>query len=132
MRLWRCLSLLSTAMAGMMASPVQAGFYSGNDLLEACATGRESSAYFEKSYECVAYVAGAVDAFNTTREINKLKSCIPSGVTIGQLRTVTVDYLRANPNNLNGAASGLIFSATRKAWPCKMKAASKARRTKRK
>lgn len=115
----RSLCLLLIAALAMPAVPARAGFYSGNDLLEACATEQDSPAYFEKNYECVAYVAGAVDAFNTTRQANKLKSCIPAKVTIRQLRTVTVDYLRANPKDRSGSASGLVFSATRKAWPCK-------------
>ncbi|RZJ78305.1 MAG: hypothetical protein EOO47_14220, partial [Flavobacterium sp.] len=37
----------------------------------------DSKTYVENTYECVAYITGAVDAFNTTREVNKLKSCIP-------------------------------------------------------
>ena len=72
----------------------------------------------EKSYECVGYVAGAVDAFNTTREVNGLKSCIPAEVTLNQLKGATVDYLRANPDKRAQSASALVFTATRQAWPC--------------
>jgi hypothetical protein len=123
----RLLSCFALAVAvGMPGVPAWAGFYSGNDLLEACATEQDNSAYFEKNYECIAYVAGAVDAFNTTREANKLKSCIPAGVTIRQLRNVTIDYLRANPKDRDKSASASVFSATRRAWPCK--AARKKRR----
>ena len=102
-------------------APVQAGFYSGNVLFEICMTARDDPAYFEKSYECAAYISGAVDAFNSTREANKLKSCIPAEVTINQLRDVTVDYLRAKPTGRAKSASALVFAAVRKAWPCSRK-----------
>jgi hypothetical protein len=98
--------------------PAQAGFYSGNELLGLCTAERADSTYFDKTYECVAYIAGAVDSFNDTRAVNKLKRCIPRKVTISQLKDVTVDYLRANPTDRKNSASTLVFAATRKAWPC--------------
>jgi hypothetical protein len=115
-------------LAGMTAfgifsthADADAGFYSGNDLYDVCTAERGSKAYVEKTYECVAYVAGAVDAFNTTREANGLKSCIPAGVTISQLKDVTANFLRDNPADRNRSASALVFAATRKAWPCSKK-----------
>ncbi|WP_416463901.1 Rap1a/Tai family immunity protein [Sphingomonas sp. VDB2] len=96
----------------------QAGFYSGDELYAVCTTDKDGKDYFEKSYECVGYISGAVDAFNTTREANKLKSCIPGDVTINQLRAATVDYLGKNPIDRKKSASSQVFAATRKAWPC--------------
>ncbi|WP_395327650.1 Rap1a/Tai family immunity protein [Novosphingobium sp. BL-8H] len=95
-----------------------AGFYTGNDLYEICTVQKGEKEYLERSYECIAYITGAVDALNTTREAAKLKSCIPAGVTISQLKDVTVGYLRDNPETRNDAASSLVFAATRKAWSC--------------
>ncbi|MEC3949726.1 Rap1a/Tai family immunity protein [Sphingobium sp. HWE2-09] len=112
----------------------QAGFYSGDDLYAVCTTDKDGKDYFEKSYECVGYISGAVDAFNTTREANNLKSCIPSGVTISQLRTATVNYLGKNPIDRQQSASSQVFAAMRKAWPCptaKKAPAKKAARKKR-
>jgi hypothetical protein len=91
--------------------------------------------YFERSYECLGYISGAVDAFNTTREANNLKSCLPGGVTINELRTTTVNYLSKNPIDRKKSASSQVFAATRKAWPCttpkKAPAKKKAARKKR-
>ncbi|MFZ2996057.1 Rap1a/Tai family immunity protein [Sphingobium sp.] len=103
---------------GCIAPAAHAGFYSGNQLLDVCTAEKSSPSYVENTYECVAYVAGAVDAFNTTREVNKLKSCIPAKVTLEKLKSATVDYLRANPKKRDESASALVFAATRKAWPC--------------
>jgi hypothetical protein len=113
--------LAGTVAFGLFSATANAGFYTGNELYEVCTADRDSKSYVEKTYECVAYVTGAVDAFNTTREVNGLKSCIPAGVTVGQLKDVTVDFLRDKPANRNGSASALVFAATRKAWPCSKK-----------
>lgn len=110
-------ALLVATGAGLPI-PAQAGFYSGDDLYAVCTTDKDGKDYFEKSYECVGYISGAVDAFNTTREANKLKSCISGDVTISQLRAATVDYLGKNPIDRKQSASSQVFAAIRKAWPC--------------
>ncbi|GAY24168.1 MULTISPECIES: Rap1a/Tai family immunity protein [Sphingobium] len=110
--------LLLAVAAGTCSPAALAGFYTGEELYELCSTPRSSNDYLEKTYECIAYITGAVDAFNTTREVNKLKSCIPADVTISQLRNVTVDYLRDNPEERSASASRTVFAATRKVWPC--------------
>ena len=116
----RTLSYLAAAAAiGLVPVAAEAGFYSGDELYDSCTAEHSDKGYFEKTYECVAYISGAVDAFNTTREANNLKSCIPADVTIARLRDVTVDHLRRNPVDRKGSASKMVFAATRKAWPCK-------------
>jgi hypothetical protein len=115
----RTLSFVAVAAAlGLFPVAAQAGFYSGNLLYEVCSTEKTDKAFFEKSYECVGYIAGAVDAFNTTREGVGLKSCLPGGVTISKLREVTIDYMAKNPKDRAKSASSQVFAATRKAWPC--------------
>jgi hypothetical protein len=117
----RSCHLAASVALGLFSAAAGASFYTGDTLYEVCTTGRDSPAYFEKTYECIGYITGAVDAFNRTREVNKLKSCIPAEVTINQLKAVTVDYLRDNPGERSGSASALVFAATRKAWPCPKK-----------
>lgn len=124
--------LILVAVAGLSPGSARAGFYSGEALFDSCTVDRNDKGFFEKSYECVGYVAGAVDAFNTTREVNGLKSCIPADVTLNQLKGATVDYLRANPDKRAQSASTLVFSATRQAWPCpKVKAKPGAKKKRR-
>ncbi len=118
MRPRHLLYALLVATGASLPIPAQAGFYSGDDLYAVCTTDKDGKDYFEKSYECVGYISGAVDAFNTTREANKLKSCIPGDVTISQLRAATVDYLGKNPIDRKQSASSQVFAAIRKAWPC--------------
>lgn len=120
-------------MAGALPHAAEAGFYSGDALYESCTADKDAKDYFERSYECVGYISGAVDAFNTTREAAGLKSCIPAGVTINDLRKTTVAYLEKNPKDrVANSASSQVFAATRKAWPCKAAASKKAAPKKRK
>ncbi|MBO9726903.1 MAG: hypothetical protein J7530_21235 [Novosphingobium sp.] len=111
-----CIALI--APLGLVPVVAEAGFYSGDELYAICTRERGSKDYVEKTYECIAYITGAVDAFNTTRKVNKLESCIPADVTINQLKTETIDYLQKNPKDRQGPASEQVFAATRKAWPC--------------
>ncbi|KMS55218.1 hypothetical protein V474_19470 [Novosphingobium barchaimii LL02] len=114
-----CLALV--APLGLLPVAADASFYTGNELYKVCSADRGSKEYVERTYECIAYITGAIDAFNTTRKVNKLNSCIPADVTISQLRTVTVDYLEDHPKGRGASASELVFAATRNEWPCSKK-----------
>ncbi|MES2174008.1 MAG: Rap1a/Tai family immunity protein [Pseudomonadota bacterium] len=132
MRTRYLLYLATLASFSLFPVAAHAGFYSGDDLYAVCTADKEGKDYFEKSYECVGYISGAVDAFNTTREANKLKSCIPGDVTINQLRTTTVDYLGKNPIDRQQSASSQVFAAIRKAWPCASAAKAPAKKSRKK
>lgn len=110
---------LAAALAFVIpAAPARAAFYTGTELYEVCTVQRGAKTYVESTYECISYITGTIDAFNTIRRSNKLQSCIPEDVTIGQLRQATVAYLDANPKKRGETGSALIFAATREAWPC--------------
>ncbi|WP_324695064.1 Rap1a/Tai family immunity protein [Novosphingobium aerophilum] len=108
-----CLALILPL--GFVPGAANASFYTGAQLYESCTAQRGSNSYVEKTYECIAYITGAVDAFNTA---HKSKSCIPAGVTISQLREATVGYLHDNPKVHSESGSDVVFAATRSAWPC--------------
>jgi|KBSSwiStaDraftv2_1062776.scaffolds.fasta_scaffold10861_5 hypothetical protein len=112
-------------LAALTPSVASAGFYSGDQLYEVCTAEHGDRGYVDRTYECIAYVTGAVDAFNATREAARQKSCIPGDVTIKRLRDVTVDYLRARPDERDQSAAKAVFAATRKEWPCGKAASGK-------
>lgn len=118
-----CLIVTATLGAGsaLASLPARASFYSGDELYKVCTAQRGSTSYVENTYECIAYITGSVDAFNTFRRTNSMKSCIPEDVTIAQLRRTTVAYLKANPGKRGETASALVFAATREEWPCAKK-----------
>ena len=45
--------------------------------------------------------------------------CMPEGVTRGQLQAVVCGYLRDEPKRRRYDATSAVWSAQRKAWPCK-------------
>ncbi|WP_404479814.1 Rap1a/Tai family immunity protein [Novosphingobium sp. BL-52-GroH] len=110
--------LAAVVPLGLVPVAAGASFYTGEELYAVCTAQRESKAYVENTYECIAYITGTIDAFNTIRRTNKLRSCIPADVTIAQLRSATVAYLRDNPQDRSASASELVFAATRRQWPC--------------
>ncbi|MFT4057133.1 MAG: Rap1a/Tai family immunity protein [Novosphingobium sp.] len=111
--------LAATALAaGAFPLTAEASFYSGDELYKVCTAKRGSATYVEDTYECIAYITGTIDAFNTIRRSNRMKSCVPEDVTIARLRSATVAYLDANPDKRGETGSALVFAATREAWPC--------------
>jgi hypothetical protein len=109
---------LAAALAGLAPATAGAAFYTGDELYRVCTAAKGDKAYIEQTYECIAYITGAVDAFSTARRVTKVRSCIPEGVTISRLRGATMAFLEENPKLRSEPASDLVFAATRKQWPC--------------
>lgn len=86
-------------------------FTDGNQLKAQC-TNSESPA---NQGLCLGYVMGVTDV--NLRD----KICTPSGVTIGQLQSITIKYLNDYPDRLHYSADSLVLDALRKAFPCKGK-----------
>ncbi len=124
-------SLALILAASFRVPAAHAAFYTGEQVYTLCTAERGSKDYVENTYECIAYITGAVDAFNTTREAAGQKSCIPAEVTIDRLRAVTVEYLRDNPESRAVSASKQVFAATRQEWPCEVPTPAKPVRKKR-
>jgi len=128
MRANRWVGVVSLALAVLVPSAARAGFYSGDELYKICTTPRTDRDYVERSYECIAYVTGAVDAFNAAQAADKPSICVPPDVTIRQLREVTMDYLRVHPGE--GSAAQSVFAAMRQQWPCSTAASKPAKAVK--
>jgi Rap1a immunity proteins len=62
------------------------------------------------------YIVGVADALSARRA---LSFCMPDGVTRGQLQEVVCGYLREDPKRRRYDATSAVWSAQRKAWPCK-------------
>jgi hypothetical protein len=92
-----------------VASPSYASGLSerGNSLLELCQE-REGS---YRQGVCTGYILGAADA---VREA----TCMPAGVTKGQLRDVVVGYLTAHPEERHMPGDYLVHVAIANAFKC--------------
>jgi hypothetical protein len=118
MRHWKVSCAALVLASSTWTAPAEAGFYSGEDLFRACTVERGQKNYVERTYECIAYVSGVVDAMNTAREADKQKRCIPPEVTIGDLKRVSVDYLGRDGVDRSVSGSRLVMAAVGKEWPC--------------
>ncbi|WP_376788073.1 Rap1a/Tai family immunity protein [Marinobacter metalliresistant] len=101
----------------------------GNALLSSCSaflrvldrSGDGSDGF--SAGACVGYVTGASD-FNTVHAAvsggeKEGFFCVPPDVPLGQKVRVLVQYLKANPSELNRLQSILTMNAFSEAFPCK-------------
>jgi hypothetical protein len=105
--------LVAVALSCLGTGNVEAGFFDGNALLEAC----EKRATF-----CQGYIAAVHDTmaqpFLTAGSVNSGKICVPADVKLSQLVDVSVLYLRARPEKRHLDASFLVFDALKEKFPC--------------
>ena len=93
-------------------------FYRGNELLTKCTDDKKSKKSMQESALCVGYIAGVLDQFDGQRSENNQKACLPSGVTLRQMKAVVVKYIRGNPEQLHFSAETLIVLSAKKAFAC--------------
>jgi hypothetical protein len=110
-----CLVMLAGATAPPFASPANAYFVDGNELLEHCSVA-PSGDEFDRTV-CLTYIMGAFDAHMFQRTARNDPRCVPQTLSGGQLRELVVEYLRANPENRAMDASALVWNAVLAEWP---------------
>jgi hypothetical protein len=87
-----------------------AGFINGNDLYQ----DLRSDDSINRVY-ALGYIAGVADAGQTGTH------CIPSTVSLGQIRDMTLNYLRKNAEIRNLSADVLVGMMLMERWPCNNK-----------
>jgi hypothetical protein len=125
------------------ASATWAQSYTGNSLLSHC---QDSASNYHQGY-CLGFIVGQVHGYNDGREggamsaalggnvtMERVQSraeelsvvqararyyCLPDGVTNGQLFDIVVRDLKDSPEKRHLPAQPLIWSAMRKAFPCR-------------
>jgi hypothetical protein len=106
------------------AAPLHAGrpVESGNDLLDRCASAPETTEPVRILNDniCFSYIQGAIDAARTQAALDAAKQpfCIPDGVTLGQLRDMVVQELRADPSERHLGADLFVLTPMVKSFPC--------------
>jgi len=100
------------------ASPVNAHFYTGNDLKEWAVahdrieSGNASRKDYNYAFTLQGYVAGTHDSWEGEA------ICNPAGVTLGQIIGILKNYLRNNPGKWNLPAGDLIVMSASVVFPC--------------
>jgi hypothetical protein len=94
--------------------PAAAGFFSGNEIYESCNAPSNTAG----EGTCIGFVAGVAGASQFFFLDRPGRFCMPSSVTLGQLKDVFLKYLRENPARRNQDGSLLVILAIQEAWPC--------------
>lgn len=94
----------------LWSSPVAAGYFeNGNGLLQDCT--KQDTLY------CLGYNSAVADSLDSN-SVNGYAACIPTSVSLGQIKDIVVQYLRSNPAVRHFAAVGLVADAISRAFPC--------------
>ena len=96
----------------LIADGQSTAFLSGNQLLGNCTS--------DKGHQllCMAYLQGAADFFEEIQAARHKATCIPHGVTAGQLQSIVVKYLYSHPDKRNEVAADLVASSIAEAFNC--------------
>lgn len=105
-------------LAGLIIIPASAAqepnsFVGGKRLHDVCSDSGEPNV-------CMTFILGVIDThstFVTWGDIEPLW-CRPVNATAEQMRLVVQTYLKAHPEELHYAASGLVAIALRESFPC--------------
>jgi hypothetical protein len=85
-------------------------FYTGNQLFRYCE---------QKSESCLDYIAGVVDTIMVANVVTQTRMiCISGNIELGQAVDITMNYLRAHPEQRQHNAASMAFVALRNAFPC--------------
>lgn len=101
--------LVAVALGG--ATWQSAHAFSGDDLTRVC-TDKDKT----REALCVGYVSGVSETLTSVLQTSGI--CAPDSVSLGKLITVVVDYVNAHPEERQGSAVPLVWSALVDAWPC--------------
>jgi len=113
----RILALLGAVVGLSVTVPanVQAAFVNGNELHNWCTMPGGDGL-------CFSYIKGVWDMIDAAQEINIARKkfiCVPSGVTIGQMKDVVLKSLNSRPEVRHLSASSLVWNALVAVWECK-------------
>jgi len=100
----------------LLAFDVEAeGFDTGNDLLRYCSKHVTNPFY---NGLCSGYTIAIADVM-VIDSVAGFRACFPATVTRGRLLEVSMQYLRAHPEQLHYTAVCLVAAALSEAFPCK-------------
>jgi len=89
----------------------------GNDWLKKCSADASKADSRANLGMCYGYLIAISDIVSIIPE--SLRYCLAQGVTMDQVRQVTLKYLRDNPSKTHEPFVSLVLDALREAFPCK-------------
>jgi hypothetical protein len=107
------LLLIVLILSPLARAPAATVYLTGTKLLETC-----EAAESYRVLDCVSYIKGATDQFESLRGIQNRPACVPPGISVGRLLELTVTYLRAHPEARSASAASLVAAALSAEWNC--------------
>ena len=94
------------------------GFYKGVRLLSYCTVVPDEHVGEHFFTSCRAYISAIADAISCTHGVGGFTASFPEGTSDEQLEGIVIKWLKAHPEKLHFAASGLVAAAFEEAFPC--------------
>lgn len=105
-----------------IAFPVDAARFSGNYLLQVCASDKSGKEVIKGGHAaCQAYIAGVVDYHTIQRSLGTQPTvdfCLPDALTLAQMQMIVSNYLRKNKQHDDFIATPAIAMALYEIYPC--------------
>lgn len=120
------LKLFAVLLIFSFALPAQAARFTGNYLLEMCASDAKGKELVPGGHAvCQSYIAGQVDYHKLLQSLNNppaINFCVPEDVPLSKLQNIVARYLLENKNEHGSfIASPAISLALYNAYPCNKK-----------
>jgi hypothetical protein len=115
---------LLVAFALLTAVPAQAGFLTGEELLQTCSPSTVDPVYRLKLAECRGYVVAIADTADCSRKNLEFKWNSSTGASQRDLVDTVAEWLRTHPALMHYQADGLVAAALSETFPCQSVAAS--------
>lgn len=120
---------MTAAYVTGLGGPASAAFYDGTQLANmtrdylAIEERRSSSAEdYQTAAQFTGYVTGVTDALHGLGVL-----CVPVGVTVRQLGTITAKWIRDNPGEWQAPGHVIIYRAMLDPFPCAKKSSAPPR-----
>lgn len=105
------LTVIGIALPLQVAAAGGATFQSGNDILLWCRTANWQL--------CYGYIEGVADAMSNGEPVLGWRACIPAGVTVGQVKDATLQFLQIHIGFRQKIAASLVAAALSETFPCR-------------
>lgn len=120
-RLLTGLTIYCALSGSALAAPRPPQIVTGNDLLRVCETPVSDLNGPEQQLHCTVFI-GDIFYGRVWREIVSIEDaqgnkCLPEGVNLGQLKDISIKYLRDNPQVRHNFAEGLVLKSILEAFP---------------
>ena len=108
-------TIFAAVLLAAITTQASAGYLDGNKLHDVCRKQDDAAG------PAMLYALGVVDGVSDLGSIlnlEKLKFCMPEGVTARQLGDVVCLFLQNSPGDRQSSAASLVMGAVLETWPC--------------